>query len=122
MKKILLLSLLAGCASQPLIENNGKMTINPEFIREKLHDNISEFRQCYKKELDTNSELNGSINLKFTILDNGNVSNSEITSDNIKSSIIFDCMKAVSNEIHYPATHNGQSTTVNQPINLYPRR
>lgn len=122
MKKILILSLLAGCSSQPLIENNGKMTINPEFIREKLHDNISKFRQCYRKELDTNSELSGRIKLEFTILDNGNVSNSEITSDDIKSSTILDCMKAVSNEIHYPATHNGQTTTVAQPITLYPRR
>ena len=121
MKKILILSLLAGCSSQPLIENSGKMTINPEFIKEKLHDNISKFRQCYKKELDTNSELSGSINLKFTILDNGSVSNSEVTSDNIKSSTIFDCMKAVSNQIRYPATNDGQSTTVAQPINLYPR-
>ncbi len=120
MKKIIIFSLLAGCASQQFIEKNGKKTLNPMYISKKLNENTPKFTQCYKEELETGSKLSGLIKLDFKILDNGTVSNSEITSENIVSTTFLNCMIAVINEIHYPATHNGEFINITQPLNLRP--
>ena len=125
MKFILLfLSLLfiTACATQvpvppPLVEKNGQKKINPEYLSLKLNERYSDFRQCFIKE---NPMLYTKVrvDMEFEVSDKGKILNSKITSKDIKSPTSFACMKTILNEIHYPATGNGESVLIIQPVDF----
>jgi len=100
-------------------------TIDPDAIRRLLRDHIPQFRSCYQKELDRTAEADGFqgvMNFKFIIGSEGRVEKSAITSDEIKSDSVRDCMKNVLHGIRFPAPKGGRTVEVNQPMNLYPKR
>lgn len=100
-------------------------TIDPDAIRRLLRDHIPQFRSCYQKELDRSNEaegFQGVMNFKFIIGSEGRVEKSAITSDEIKSDSVRDCMKNVLHGIRFPAPKGGRTVEVNQPMNLYPKR
>lgn len=100
-------------------------TIDPDAIRRLLRDHIPQFRSCYQNELDRTKEaegFQGVMNFKFIIGAEGRVTKSAVTSDEIKSDSVRDCMKNVLHGIRFPAPKGGRTVEVNQPMNLYPKR
>ncbi len=100
-------------------------TIDPDAIKRLLRDNIPQFRSCYQKELDRSKEaegFQGVLTFKFIIGTEGRVTKSAMTSDEIKSDSVRDCMKNVLHGIRFPAPKGGRTVEVNQPMNLYPKR
>ncbi len=107
------------------VEKIAVSTIDPDAIRRALRDHIPQFRYCYQKELDTSEKpegFQGVMNFKFTIADGGNVSKSSITSEEITSDKVRECMKNVLHGIQFPSPKGGRTVEVNQPMNLYPKR
>lgn len=107
------------------VERISVSTIDPDAIRRILRDNIPQFRSCYQKDLDTakNPEgLQGRVNFKFKIIGNGSVSNASVSSEDIASDRVRDCVINVLNGIRFPAPGGGRTVEVYQPINFYPKR
>lgn len=99
--------------------------IDRDTIRRLLRDNIPQFRSCYQKELDVDKNpegFQGVMNFRFFIGGTGRVNRSEVTSEEITSDKVRDCMKNVLQGIHFPPLKGGGTVEVNQPMNLYPKR
>lgn len=107
------------------VEKIAVSTIDPDAIRRLLREHIPQFRYCYQKELDVSEKpdgFQGVMNFRFFIGSEGRVQRSAITSDEITSDKVRDCMKNVLHGIQFPAPHGGRTVEVNQPMNLYPKR
>lgn len=107
------------------VEKIAVSTIDPDAIRRLLREHIPQFRYCYQKELDVSEKpegFQGVMNFRFFIGTEGRVQKSAITSDEITSDKVRDCMKNVLHGIQFPAPHGGRTVEVNQPMNLYPKR
>ncbi len=117
---LLSLSLLTGCATpapSPFIERNGKAIVNPEYISFEIQKRYLDFRLCFLKDYST-IDNKVRVNMDFEITDKGDVSKSKVTSNDITSLTTLNCMKTILNEIHYPATGNGELVRIIQPINF----
>jgi hypothetical protein len=100
-------------------------TIDPDAIRRLLRDHIPQFRSCYQRELDHAKDaegLQGVVNFRFVIGTAGRVTKSAVTSDEIRSDKVRDCMTNVLEGIQFPAPKGGRTVEVNQPMNLLPKR
>ena len=107
------------------VEKISVSTIDPDAIRRLLRENIPQFRYCYQKELDLSKSpegFQGVMNFRFFIAAQGKVNRSEITSEEITSDKVRDCMKNVLFGIQFPVPKGGRTVEVNQPMNLYPKR
>ncbi|MFA6238413.1 MAG: AgmX/PglI C-terminal domain-containing protein [Bacteriovorax sp.] len=107
------------------IEKIQGTVIDRDAIRRLLRDNIPHFRSCYQREMDVvkNPEgFQGIMNFKFFIGSAGRVNRSEVTSDEITSDSVRDCMRNVLQGIKFPEPKGGGTVEVNQPMNLYPKR
>jgi hypothetical protein len=107
------------------VEKIAVSTIDPDAIRRLLREHIPQFRYCYQKELDVSKSpegFQGVMNFRFFIGAEGKVNRSEITSDEITSDKVRDCMKNVLLGIQFPAPRGARVVEVNQPMNLYPKR
>ncbi len=107
------------------IERVAVSSIDPDAIRRILRDHIPQFRSCYQRDLDTakNPEnLQGRVNFKFKIIGNGSVTNASVSSDDISSDRVRDCVINVLNGIRFPSPGAGRTVDVYQPINFYPKR
>lgn len=99
--------------------------INPDEIRRLLREHIPQFRYCYQGELDKAKNpdgLQGRINFRFKIGGDGKVFSSNISSDEITSDSVRDCIKNVLHGIQFPKPANGKTVEVSQPMNFYPKR
>jgi hypothetical protein len=99
--------------------------INPDDIFRLIREHIPQFRYCYQSELDINKNpegLQGRIVFNFIIGGKGRVTSSSITSEEISSDKVRDCIKNVLHGIQFPVPVGGKSVQVNQPMNLYPKR
>ncbi|MDO9182261.1 MAG: AgmX/PglI C-terminal domain-containing protein [Bacteriovorax sp.] len=111
-------------AGEP-VEQIAVSTIDPDAIRRLLRENIPYFRGCYQSELVKDKRpdgFEGVLNLKFFIGSGGVVQRSEITSEDITSDKIRECMKNVLQGIHFPSPRGGRTVEVSQTMNLYPKR
>ena len=107
------------------VEKIAVSTIDPDAIRRILRDHIPQFRSCYQKDLDTSRSadgLQGRMNFKFKIVGNGSVSGSEVSSEEITSDKVRDCVKNVLDGIRFPSPGGGRTVEVYQPMNFYPKR
>ena len=107
------------------VEKIAVSTVDPDTIRKLLREHIPQFRYCYQNELDVNKNpegLQGRMNFRFVIGSNGRVTRSEITSEEITSDKVRDCIKNVLQGIQFPAPSGGKTVEVYQPMNFYPKR
>lgn len=107
------------------VERVAVSNVNPDEIRRILREHIPQFRYCYQSELEKQNRpegLQGVMLFNFVISGDGAVRKSSITSDEITSDKVRDCMKDVLHGIRFPAPGGSRTVEVNQPINLYPRR
>lgn len=99
--------------------------VNPDDIRRILRDHIPQFRSCYQSELDRTNKpdgLQGRVTFKFSIGGVGNVTKSEIHSEEISSDSVRGCIKNVLHGIRFPSPGAGNTIDVSQPMNFYPQR
>ncbi len=107
------------------IEKVRVSVIDPDAISRLLRDHIPQFRSCYQSELDRSGKpegFQGVINLRFLIGNEGHVQKSSVTSSDITSDKVRDCLKNVLDGIRFPTPRGGSTVEVNQPMNLYPKR
>lgn len=107
------------------VEKVALSIIDPDAIRRLLREHIPQFRYCYQKELDVNKNpegFQGVMSFRFFIAAEGRVNRSEITSDEITSDKVRECMKDVLHGIQFPKPRGGKTVEVSQPMNLYPKR
>ncbi|MBC7427037.1 MAG: AgmX/PglI C-terminal domain-containing protein [Bacteriovorax sp.] len=107
------------------VEHKTISTIDPDAIRRALRDALPQFRSCYQNELEKANVaegFQGIVLLNFQIGGGGSVKRSAITSEEIKSDKVRDCMKNVLQGIQFPAPGGTRTVEVNQPIYLYPKR
>jgi hypothetical protein len=99
--------------------------IDPDAISRLLRDHIPQFRSCYQNELDHSGQpegFQGVMSFRFFIGAEGRVQRSQITSADITSDKVRECMKNVLDGIRFPTPRGGSIVEVNQPMNLYPKR
>lgn len=94
-------------------------------IRNSLKESIPQLRYCFQHVL-TNSktptELQGAINLNFTLGTNGRATHTIVTSNEFDSDKVFDCMENVVEGIQFVIPADGKTLKINQPMKLYPIR
>ncbi len=107
------------------VEKVAVSIINPDEIRRLIREHIPQFRYCYQSQLDIHKNpegLQGRIIFNFLIGAEGRVTSSSITSEEITSDKVRDCIKDVLHGIQFPRPQGGKTVQVNQPMNLYPKR
>jgi len=98
-------------------------SMDPELLRKILREYIPQFRHCYQKELLTNDQIKGILDLNFRILGNGKVSNIDILAKDAKfSKGGSDCMAGVLNLIDFPKPQGGGVVDIRQPLNFVSER
>lgn len=98
------------------------LSISAEEIRKPLKEHIPEFKSCYLQELDKAKEpdsFKASVNLKFTIGKAGKVTKSTVTSEEITSDKVRDCIKNVLQGIQFAIPENGKVVDVNQNMKIH---
>lgn len=116
---IFMVLILASCAHK-----EHKFDPKAEFRRDievVLNNNIPKFRSCFQSELEATKRrvgVQGRANFIFTVNKKGNVSKSEITSDDIKDGLGFRCMKIILDSLVFPVPAKSDSYDVTQPINF----
>ena len=98
-------------------------SMDPDAIRRKLLEHLSEFRYCYQSELDDkkSKSVSGVVNLNFDIGSDGSVSRANITSNSGITSEVKSCVASVLRDIEFPKPRGGGAVEVKQPMNFYPK-
>jgi len=95
--------------------------MDPELLRKILQRYLPQFRHCYQEELATNSEdIKGIVDLNFTILGSGKVSEIDIKAkDKRFSRGGINCMGKVLSIIDFPKPKGGGRVAVKQPLSFF---
>jgi pSer/pThr/pTyr-binding forkhead associated (FHA) protein/outer membrane biosynthesis protein TonB len=111
---------MAGIPSETVVMGS----MDPDVIRRILREHIPQFRYCYQKELDRNTQdnLSGTIGLQFTIGASGHVSRAGINNRTRLPGSVKSCVVGVLRGIKFPRPLGGGVVEVNQPFNFYPKR
>jgi hypothetical protein len=96
-------------------------SMDPELLRKILQEYIPQFRHCYQKELNEQSDsIKGIIDLNFTINGNGSITGIDIKSKRSRfSNNGIDCMASVLKVINFPKPKGGGIVDIKQPLNFY---
>lgn len=98
-------------------------SMDPELLRKILQEYIPQFRHCYQKELLSNEDIKGILDLNFRISQNGKASKIDIkTKDSRFSRKGLDCMQRVLTLINFPKPKGGGVVDVRQPLNFMAER
>lgn len=93
--------------------------IDPDAVRVKLRQYLPQFRHCYQKELDLNSEsVQGVIDLSFRIEGDGRVSKVDLRSRSNFSGAGKGCISGVLKKIQFPKPKGGGVVDIRQPLNF----
>lgn len=115
---------LASCAHETP-EYLTETGINPGEISVILNKHAPQFKSCFESELNIikkPEELQGKVNLKFSVNDKGRITKSEIQSNDIKEGLALRCMKIILDDIQFPIPLKGKTYDVSQPMNFYPHK
>lgn len=96
-------------------------SMDPELLRRILQEYLPQFRHCYQQELESVSEdLEGVIDLKFRIGQNGSVSKINVKPKDAKfTQKGTNCMASVLKLIKFPKPKGGGVVDVKQPLNFF---
>jgi hypothetical protein len=88
-------------------------SLDKNFIRRYIHQNLEKITYCYERRLLGHPQLHGTVNASFTIEVDGHVENSTATGvdDEVAS-----CVAEVLHQIQFPATVGGGTVQVNYPF------
>lgn len=98
-------------------------SMDPDAIRRRLLEHLSEFRYCYQSELDEkkSKEVSGVVHLNFNINPEGSVSSANVTSNSGITPAVKSCVAGVLRDIEFPKPRGGGVVEVKQPMNFYPK-
>jgi pSer/pThr/pTyr-binding forkhead associated (FHA) protein len=96
-------------------------SIDPDLLRKILQEYLPQFRHCYQKELDKNSnKIKGVIDLEFTIGKSGVVVKTNVKArDSGFSNDGVGCLSSILKIIKFPEPKGGGIVDVRQPLNFY---
>ena len=96
-------------------------SIDPDLLRKILQEYLPQFRHCYQKELDKNSnKIKGVIDLEFTIGKSGIVVKTNVKArDSGFSNDGVGCLSSILKIIKFPEPKGGGIVDVRQPLNFY---
>jgi outer membrane biosynthesis protein TonB len=98
-------------------------SMDPDSIRRKLLEHLSEFRYCYQSELDEkkSKDVSGVVHLNFNIGPEGDVQRANVSSNSGITSTVKSCVAGVLRDIEFPKPRGGGVVEVKQPMNFYPK-
>jgi len=86
--------------------------IDPKIVMGIISNHYGEVRYCYEKQLMLNPELEGKIEVKFSIGINGNVSTTTISDSSINSIEVESCVLHKVRNWHFPKPKGGSVTII----------
>ncbi len=107
----------AGIPSETVILGS----MDPDIIRQILKEHIPQFRYCYQKELESNSNISGVVRLDFIIGASGHVSRASVGGKGIPVDVRR-CVGNVLRGIQFPSPKGGGQVEVKQPINFQAKK
>ncbi len=105
---------LALCFVASGCKNQG--SLSSDQISSVVSQHSAEMRQCYDKELQTQHDLAGKVEVKFTIASNGNVDDVTIADSTLKNANVENCLRTNIKSWRFPEPKGGGSVTVNYPF------
>ena len=92
-------------------------SIDKFMIRRRMKTHVAQLRQCYMHVAQWHPEVEGKIELHFTIEDDGHVSDAtadgELASDDVKA-----CLARTAHDLEFPPAPGGGRVRVNYPIDF----
>ncbi len=107
----------AGIPSETVILGS----MDPDIIRQILKEHIPQFRYCYQKELESNTDASGVVRLNFVIGASGHVSKASVAGSGIPVNV-RKCVGNVLRGIQFPSPKGGGNVEVKQPINFQAKK
>lgn len=98
-------------------------SMDPDAIRRRLLEHLSEFRYCYQSELDEkkSKDVSGVVHLNFNIGPEGDVQRANVNSNSGITPSVKSCVASVLRDIEFPKPRGGGMVEVKQPMNFYPK-
>lgn len=96
---------------------NGRLP--PEVIQRIVRQNFGRFRLCYEDALKGEPELEGKIEVHFTIATDGSVKNARESGSTIKDAKMKTCVTRAFDNLSFPSPESG-IVTVDYPISFAP--
>ena len=114
-----LLSPIAGAEPTPAAEPAEPLilgSIDKTVIDRVVRRHLNQVRYCYEKELKTYASLAGKVVVRFTIADDGTVSEAEIKTSTLGSPAVEDCVRGRFLRMVFPAPAGGGVVIVSYPL------
>jgi hypothetical protein len=114
----------AGPAGGPGANKGGEMGRSRDDIRAIIVARRDEARACYDEGLKRNPQMEGDLDIKWTIDPAGNVT--EVSADDARSTIhdkgVADCIGAIVRRIRFAKSDKGKESRVHYPFNFHPKQ
>jgi hypothetical protein len=103
-----------------LVQSNAKRKSKPHTVRDIFVSNLSKFRYCYQKEIESSDlTLEGRALIKFTLAASGKLINGKILGTSDITNEMKRCMAQVLSTIKFPKQNNKQTSTHSQKMKFY---
>jgi pSer/pThr/pTyr-binding forkhead associated (FHA) protein len=90
--------------------------LDREVISAVIKENLGQIRYCYERNLSANPDLNGKVQVKFTIAAPGTVSAQEIGTSTLKNAMVEGCILRRIARWKFPQPKGGTSVVVTYPF------
>lgn len=90
--------------------------LDREVIAAVIKENLGQIRYCYERNLSANPDLNGKVQVKFTIAAPGTVSAQEIGTTTLKNAMVEGCILRRVARWKFPQPKGGTSVVVTYPF------
>lgn len=93
-----------------------KGSLDREIIRRYVRRHINQIRFCYERELQSQPNLAGRVNIRFVISPSGAVSSSNVASSTIGNAQVEQCVARAVQRIPFPHSNTGGVVVVTYPF------
>lgn len=91
-----------------------------EVVRRVVRRHINEVRFCYEQELRTRADLQGRVDVDFTISATGSISRAAVATSTLANTPVQDCMVSAVRRWTFPTPDGGGTVSVVFPFTLQP--
>lgn len=81
-----------------------------------IRRNMASIRFCFERQLGTQPNLEGRVNVRFVIAPDGSVSSAEVASSTLGNDVVEECVTRALTRVRFPRPQGGGEVIVTYPF------